>query len=277
MFSVNVYERFKVCIQILFFFFYIWISSCSRTICFSKQQNLFFLHWIFCSSSAQWLCICGLSPSSLCCFIDPCVCSFPTTCHPKDCSLAVSPAGRQPVLWLFSPPQCYLAILGLLPLLINFVSKCHSDWDCPVVRNWYCGNIESSYNILTMTNLDSILKSRDITLPKKVRLVKAVVFPVVMYGCESWTIKKAECRKIDAFELWCWRRVLRVWCEELIHWKTPWCWERLKAGGEGDNRGWMVGWHHWLNGHDFEQAPEDGIGHGSLVCCSPWGRKAGHN
>ena len=61
-----------------------------------------------------------------------------------------------------------------------------------------------------MTNLDSILKSRDITLPTKVRLVKAMVFPVVMYGCERWTVKKAECRRIDAFELWCWRRLLRV-------------------------------------------------------------------
>ena len=61
-----------------------------------------------------------------------------------------------------------------------------------------------------MTNLDSILKSRDITLPTKVHLVKAMVFPVVMYGCESWTVKKAEHRRIDAFELWCWRRLLRV-------------------------------------------------------------------
>ena len=61
-----------------------------------------------------------------------------------------------------------------------------------------------------MTNLDNILKGRDITLPAKVRLVKAMVFPVVMYGCDSWTIKKAECRRIDAFELWCWRRLLRV-------------------------------------------------------------------
>ena len=61
-----------------------------------------------------------------------------------------------------------------------------------------------------MTNLDSILKSRDITLPTKVRLVKAMFFPVVMYGCENWTVKKAECRRIDAFELWCWRRLLRV-------------------------------------------------------------------
>ena len=61
-----------------------------------------------------------------------------------------------------------------------------------------------------MTNLDSIFKSRDITLPTRVRLVKAMVFPVVLYGCESWTVKKSECLKIDAFELWCWRRLLRV-------------------------------------------------------------------
>ena len=118
-----------------------------------------------------------------------------------------------------------------------------------------------------MTNLDSILKSRDITLPTKVRLVKAMVFPVVMYGCESWTVKKAECQRIDGFELWCWRRlripwtarrsVLGVhwkdWCwswnsstlamswEELTHWKRLWCWEGLGAGGEEDDRGWD-GW-----------------------------------
>ena len=75
-----------------------------------------------------------------------------------------------------------------------------------------------------MTNLDSILKSIDITLPTKVRLVKAMVFPGVMYGCESWTIKKAECQRIDAFELWCWRRLLRVpWAARRsvlgVHWK----------------------------------------------------------
>ena len=128
-----------------------------------------------------------------------------------------------------------------------------------------------------MTNLDSILKSRDITLPTKVCLVKAIVFPVVVYGCASWTIKKAECRWIDAFELWCWRRLLRVpwtarksnqfiqrksilnihwkdwcwswnsntlatWCEEPTHWKRLWYWERLKAGGERDDRGWD----HWM-------------------------------
>ena len=127
-----------------------------------------------------------------------------------------------------------------------------------------------------MTNLDNVLKSRDITLWTKVYIVKAMVFPVVMYRCESWTIKKAEHQRIDAFELWCWRRFLRdpwtarrtnqsilkksvlnihwkdwcwrwssstlaTWCEELTHWKRPWCWERLKAGGEGDDRGWD-GW-----------------------------------
>ena len=130
-----------------------------------------------------------------------------------------------------------------------------------------------------MKNLDSILKSRDITLSTKVHLVKAMVFPVVMCGCESWTIKKVEHWRIDAFELWCWRKLLRVpwtarrsnqsilrksvlnvhwkdwcwswnsntlwvlmwWCEELTHLKRPWCWERLRAGGEGDDRGWD-GW-----------------------------------
>ena len=78
-----------------------------------------------------------------------------------------------------------------------------------------------------MTNLDSILKSRDITLPTKVPLVKAMVFPVVMYGCESWTVNKAEHRKIDAFELWCWRRLLRVpWTEEIqpVHPKGDQSW-----------------------------------------------------
>ena len=78
-----------------------------------------------------------------------------------------------------------------------------------------------------MTNLDSIVKSRDITLPTKVRLVKAMVFPVVMYGCESWTIKKAECRGIDAFELWCWRRLESpLDCEEIqpVHPKGDQSW-----------------------------------------------------
>ena len=127
-----------------------------------------------------------------------------------------------------------------------------------------------------LTNLDSIVRSRDITLPTKVCLVKAMVFPVVMYGCERWIIKKAERWRIDAFQLWCWKRLLRVrwtarrsnqsilkeisleysleglmlklklqylatWCKQLTHLKRPWCWERLRAGGEGDDRGWD-GW-----------------------------------
>ena len=88
-------------------------------------------------------------------------------------------------------------------------SKITADGDCSheIKRHLLLGR-------KVMTNLDSILESRDITLPTKVRLVKAMVFPVVMYGCESWTVKKAECQRIDAFELWCWRRLLRVpWTE----------------------------------------------------------------
>ena len=89
--------------------------------------------------------------------------------------------------------------------LYFFGSKITTDGDCSheIKRCLLFGR-------KVMTNLDSILKSRDITLPTKVHLVKAMVFPVVMYGCESWTIKKAECQRIDAFELWCWRRLLRV-------------------------------------------------------------------
>jgi len=84
-------------------------------------------------------------------------------------------------------------------------SKITADGDCSheIKKCWLLGR-------KVMTNLDSILKSRDITVPTKVCLVKAMVFPVVLYGCGSWIIKKAECRRIDAFELWCWRRLLRV-------------------------------------------------------------------
>ena len=84
-------------------------------------------------------------------------------------------------------------------------SKITADGDCSreIKRRFLLGR-------KVMTNLDSILESRDITLPTKVHLVKAMIFPVVMYGCESWTIKKAECQRIDAFKLWCWRRLLRV-------------------------------------------------------------------
>ena len=85
--------------------------------------------------------------------------------------------------------------------------------DCKITADGDCSHEIKRHLLLgrkVMTNLDSILKSRDITLPTKVCLVEAMVSPVVMYGCESWTVKKAECRRIDAFELWCWRRLLRV-------------------------------------------------------------------
>ena len=163
-----------------------------------------------------------------------------------------------------------------------------------------------------MTNLDSILKSRDITLLTNIHLVKSMVFPAVMYGCESWTIKKAECQRIDAFELWCWRGLLRVpwtarrsnqsilkeinpnilwkdwcwswssyalatWCKELTLWKRLWCWERLKAGGEGDNRGWD-GWMASLTRcQEFGWTPGVGDGQGGLACCNSWGCRVGHN
>ena len=84
-------------------------------------------------------------------------------------------------------------------------------WPPKITADGDCSHeIKTLLGRKVMTNLDSILKSRDFTLSTKVRLVKATVFPVVMYGCESWTIKKAECRRIDAFQLWCWRRPLRV-------------------------------------------------------------------
>ena len=88
---------------------------------------------------------------------------------------------------------------------LYWAPKITADGDCSheIKRHFLLGR-------KVMTNLDSIFKSRDITLPTKVHLVKAMVFPVAMYGCESWTVKKAECQRIDAFELWCWRRLLRV-------------------------------------------------------------------
>ena len=182
-----------------------------------------------------------------------------------------------------------------------------------------------------MTNLDRILKSRDITLPTKVHLVKAMVFPVVMYGCESWTIKKAERRRIDAFELWCWnsweslalqadppswiqpvgesqgtlesplhcKEIQPVLPKEYQSWvfigrtdadtETPVLWPpHVKSwliGKDPDaGRDWgqeekgttkdeMAGWHHRLNGHEFEWTPGVGDGQGGLVCCDSWGHK----
>ena len=157
-------------------------------------------------------------------------------------------------------------------------SKITADGDCSheIKRRLLLGR-------KAMINLDSILKSRDITLPTKVHLVKAMVFPVVMYGCESWTLNKAERWRIDAFELWCWRRLLRVpwtarrWNQSIVkeispeYWleaETPilrppdvknwltrkdpvagkdWRWEE-----KGMTEDEMVGWHHWLDGHEFE-------------------------
>ena len=160
-----------------------------------------------------------------------------------------------------------------------------------------------------MTNLDSMFKSRDITLPTKVRLVQAMVFPVVMYGCESWTVKKAECRRIDAFELWCWRRLLRVpWtarrsnqsiqmeistkcsleglmlklklhyfghvvAESWLIGKDPDAGEDWRQEEKGTTEDEMAGWHHWLDGRESEWTRGVGDGKGGLVCCDSWGSK----
>ena len=166
----------------------------------------------------------------------------------------------------------------MLELSVFYIKKNHQVWQlqhlfqnlsCTPLRHLLLGR-------KVMTNLDNILKSKDIILQTKVRLVKAMVFLVVMYRCESWIVKKAEGWRIDAFELWCWRRLLRVpWtarqsnqsnlkemspgcsleglmlklklpslatsCGELTHWKRPWCWEGLGTGREGNDRGWD-GW-----------------------------------
>ena len=181
--------------------------------------------------------------------------------------------------------------------LQNHCSWWLQPWNSKTLAPW-----KKSYD-----QLDSILKSRDITLPTKVRLVKAMVFPVVMYGGESWIIKKAERWRIDAFELWCWRRLLRVpWTARrsnqsilkeisleysleglMLKLKLPYfghlmgrtdslektlmlgkIWRQEEKGMTEDE---MVGWHHQLNGHEFEQATGVGDGQGSLACCSPWG------
>ena len=157
-----------------------------------------------------------------------------------------------------------------------------------------------------LTNLDSILKSRDITWPTKVHLVKAMVFPVVMYGCESWTIKKPEVWRIDAFELWCWRNLRVPWTarrsnQSILKEISPGCsleglmlklklqyfghlmqradsFEKTLMLGKSEGkrrRGrqrmrWLDG---IINGREFEWTPRVGDGQGGLACCSQWGRK----
>ena len=161
----------------------------------------------------------------------------------------------------------------------------------------------------SMTNLDSVFKSRRITLPTKVHLVKAMVFPVVVYRCESWTINKAEHWRTDGFELWCWRKTLESPLDskeiKLVNAKgnQPWIfiertdpeheapilwppdaksqligrdpdagkdWGQEKKGTTEDE---TAGWHRGLNGHEFQQTLGDGEGQGSLVCYSPWVHK----
>ena len=163
-----------------------------------------------------------------------------------------------------------------------------------------------------MTNLDSILKSRDITSPTKVHLVKTMVFPVVMYGCESWTVKKAECQRIDAFELWYWRRPLKVpWIarrsnQSILKDTSPGCsleglilrlkleyfghlmrrfdsFEKktLMLGGIGGRRRRGQQRMRWLNGitdsiREFVLTSGVGNGQAGLACCNSWGHKVGH-
>ena len=182
---------------------------------------------------------------------------------------------------------------------IFLVSKITADSDCihKIKRYLFLGR-------KAMTNPESILKSIDITLLTKICLVKAVVFPVVMYGCESWIIKKAERWRIDEFELWCWRRLLGVpWTKkEPVHpegnqsWifigrtdaeaEAPILWppdgkSRLIREDPDAGKDWrkeekattedkMVGWYHQFNGHEFEQALGDSKGQGSLAGFSPW-------
>ena len=180
-------------------------------------------------------------------------------------------------------------------------SKITADGDCSheIKRHLLLGR-------KVKTNLDSIFKSRDITLSTKVRLVKAMGFPVVMYGCESWIVKKAGHWRTDTVELWCWRRLLRVpWTarrsnQSILKKISPGCaldglmlkpilWsphaKSWLIGKDSDaGRDWgqeekgttedeMAGWHHWHDGHEFEWTSGVGDGQGGLACCDSWGHK----
>ena len=174
------------------------------------------------------------------------------------------------------------------------------------------GDQHKTFNLAILKNYNMVRKRLQIKmLPEyqKVPLVKAMVFPVVMYGYESWTVKKAECRRIDAFELWCWRRLLKVpWTSRRSNQsilkeispgvffgmndakaETPILWpphaKSWLIGKDSDaGRDWgqeekgttedeMAGWHHWLNRHEFECTPAVGAGQGGLACCNSWGHK----
>ena len=157
-----------------------------------------------------------------------------------------------------------------------------------------------------MTKLDSVLKSRDLTLLTEVHIVKAMVFPIVMYRYDSWNIKNVECWIINTLKLWCWRRLLRVlWTPRIsnksilevidpeyslgglmlklklqyfghLKQKANSLEKTLKLGKteeKGMTEQEMVGWNNWLYEHEFQQALEDGQGQGSLACCGPWGHK----
>ena len=181
-------------------------------------------------------------------------------------------------------------------------SKITADGDCSHEIKWHL-----LLGRKVMSNLDNIFKITDITLPTKVHLVKAMVSPVVMYECESWTIKKAEHWRIDAFELWCWRRLLRIpWTARrsnqsilkeispggsleglMLKLKLQYfghlmrrvdSLEKTDAGRDwGQNKGTtkdeMAGWHHWLDGRESEWTLGVGDGQGGLACCDLWGCK----
>ena len=202
--------------------------------------------------------------------------------------------------------------LSAKELMLLHCSVGEDSWESIITADGDCSHEIKRHLLLgrkAMTNLDSILQIRDITLLTKVRLVKAMIFPVVMYGCKSWTIKKAECWKIGAFELWSWRKLLRFpWTAmrsnqsilkeispeyslegSLLKLKlqyfshlmqtTPWMLRTPDAGKDwrqeekGMTEDEMVGWHYQLNRDEFKQAPGVGDGQGGLVCYSPWGRK----